>query len=68
MMEVNRIMTMLEIRDYFAVHAMQGICSDNGRWNLVIDSLEMPSNPRKEVAIWCYKMADAMIEARGSNE
>jgi len=42
----------MTLRDYFAAKAMQGqIATD---WDV----------PREVIAQWCYRMADAMLEAR----
>ena len=45
----------LTIRDYFAAKAMQGIIA-----TLNDDTTVMP----KQVACWCYTIADAMLAAR----
>mgnify|MGYP003665707728 FL=1 len=43
----------MSLRDYFAGHALAGICADS--------SLDMTKD---KIAEWSYRMADAMIEAR----
>ena len=45
----------MSLRDYFAAKALQGAYS--------ISSVHQNST-EKEVAVECYKMADAMLEAR----
>jgi hypothetical protein len=43
----------MSLRDYFAAKAMQGIMACNGVYD-----------DEKKLAQWCYKQADAMLEAR----
>jgi len=46
----------MTLRDYFAGQALVGFMSDSDY-----------SAPPPKTAIWCYIIADAMIEARGHN-
>jgi hypothetical protein len=45
----------MTLRDYIAIHAMQGYCSD---YQYKVE------NGQEETAIASYKMADAMLKAR----
>ena len=45
----------MELRDYFAAKAMQGFLTESG--DVIFDSL----------AIESYRIADAMMKARGTN-
>ena len=47
----------ITLRDHFAGQALNGICANNN-YDL----------PIKDLANWCYEMADAMIKARGVNK
>jgi len=47
----------MSIRDYFAAAALQGICVNVGRNG---HAFHKP----QDIAIECYNLADAMIEAR----
>lgn len=46
----------MDLRDYFAAKAMQGICAHPDTWGFTIPS----------VATRAYEMADAMLKARQS--
>ena len=46
----------MDLRDYFAARAMQGFLTESG--DVIFDSL----------AIESYRIADAMMKARGTNE
>ena len=50
----------MELRDYFAAQAMQGLIAhfDFGRFR----------DDPKRVALWAYETADHMMEVRGHNE
>ena len=43
----------MSLRDYFAGHALAGICADSSYYMI-----------KDDLAEWSYRMADAMIEAR----
>jgi hypothetical protein len=49
----------LEMRDYFAAKAMQGLIAASGDSNGVVDYAENP------IADSAYAMADSMLRARG---
>jgi len=44
----------MTLRDYFAAKAMQGTLAMNNGGSM----------SKREIAKWCYQMADAMMEAR----
>ena len=60
----------MDLRDYFAAKAMQGIFENNEKWMAMcmdrINSTRDKSNDTQEdyVAQQCYGMADAMINER----
>ena len=60
----------MDLRDYFAAKAMQGIFENNEKWRAMcmdrINSTRDKSNDTQEdyVAQQCYGMADAMINER----
>jgi hypothetical protein len=47
----------MSLRDYFAAAALQGVCVNAGRNGHALYKTE-------DIAIECYNLADAMIEAR----
>lgn len=49
----------MDLRDYFAAKAMQGICASGNQ--LTSNSFENEEDARAE---WAYTLADAMMKAR----
>lgn len=47
----------MSLRDYFAAAALEGVCVNAGRNGHALYKTE-------DIAIECYNLADAMIEAR----
>ena len=54
----------MELRDYFAAKAMQGLICSIGEWTSGLPSHEFSES----VAHDAYWIADAMIKARQSND
>jgi hypothetical protein len=50
----DSMMPGMTLRDYFATSAMQGFCTNSD-----YDGID-----HKDLAIWSYEVADAMMEAR----
>ncbi|MDW5502256.1 hypothetical protein R6Y99_20895 [Pseudomonas lundensis] len=49
----------MELRDYFAAKAMQGMLANPGMWDLINEK------HAQSVAIDAFQVADAMLKARG---
>ena len=52
----GRDLSGMDLRDYFAAKAMQGMMSDHTR-----------DNSAREIADYAYEIADAMMKARDGN-
>ena len=50
----------MDLRDYFAARYMQGLASNS------TCTASFHGGGLKETSKWAYKMADAMLEARGT--
>jgi hypothetical protein len=55
----------MDLRDYFAAKAMQGILTDE---NFHYAAWDNSPDWTENVAMYAYEMADAMMKARGRNE
>lgn len=55
----------MDLRDYFAAKAMQGILTDE---NFHYAAWDNSPDWTENVAMYAYEMADAMIKARGGND
>jgi hypothetical protein len=52
----------MDLRDYFACHAMQAIIANSDRFSNHIEEID------KWVGNYAYTVADAMMEARNDNK
>jgi len=52
----------MDLRDYFAAHAMQAIISNSDKFSTHIEEID------NWVGDYSYKVADAMMEARNDNK
>ena len=52
----------MDLRDYFAAHAMQAIISNSDKFSTHIEEID------NWVGNYSYKVADAMMEARNDNK
>ena len=60
--------TGMDLRDYFAAKAMQGIISKFGNKPPYLDEDNPNETEDDEVVRWAYELADAMLKAREGNE
>ena len=58
----NPLDTGMDLRDYFACHAMQAIIANSDRFSNHIEEID------KWVGNYAYTVADAMMEARNDNK
>jgi hypothetical protein len=52
----------MDLRDYFACHAMQAIISNSDKFSIHYEEID------NWVGNYAYKVADAMMEARNDNK
>ncbi len=54
----------MELRDYFAAKAMQGIISKYGNEPPYLEADDPTETGDEEIARWAYELADVMLKTR----